>query len=102
VTKNKEAQSSNILMARIHQPGLPCYIAGIIVNKTRLKYRTLKDFNGVGIFKTVLKSDVHLSCCEHCPKEGDVLSALPNIDTLYENFEEHREDMDLSMPLGMT
>ena len=86
--RNQKQPSATLLVVRVKQDHLPCFIAGEIVNKNALQYRSVKDFNGVGIFHSVNKSDAHLSPCDCCPPEEEVLSALPNQQTKYDNYRE--------------
>lgn len=58
--------SAILLVARLRQEDEPCFIAGAIVRRSQTSYRTIKDFNGIGIMHTVLKTETHLSPCEHC------------------------------------
>lgn len=78
--------SADILVVRVRQDNEACFIAGRIVNSNAINFRSVKDFNGVGVFHTIAKSDAYLNPCPDCPNEDVVLASLPTHETKFENY----------------
>ena len=52
---------------------------------------------GIGTFHTLLKSEVHLSSCENCPSEEEVLKTIPTEKTVYEDYKLRRETLSMNV-----
>lgn len=84
---SQPAKTGALMVVRVEQAGnQPCFIAGSVIKKENGRTKSAKDVGGFGVFHTHCDADIHLTPCEKCPCDDEIVAVLPSETTKFDRY----------------